>query len=58
MKDENIRVEVKDNFPLKFFGDNENAFKIRIWCELIVNLPLTVIPRKIIVMNLNAFRKH
>ena len=40
--------QLKQNFPLKFFlGDNENAIKIQIWCALIVNLPLTVIHKKI-----------
>ena len=40
--------QLKQNFPLKyFFGDNENAIKIQIYCVLIVNLLLAVIKKRL-----------
>ena len=39
---------MKQNFPLKYFyGDNENAIQIQIWCVLIANLLLTILQKKI-----------
>ena len=40
--------KMKQNFPLKYFyGDNENAIQIQIWCVLIANLLLTILQKKI-----------
>ena len=39
---------LKQNMPLQyFFGDNENAIKIQIWCALIADLLLKVIRSKV-----------
>lgn len=38
---------MKQNFPLHYFyGENENAIRIQIWCTLIVQLQMTVIQKK------------
>jgi hypothetical protein len=40
--------QLKQNFPLKYFlGDNENAIKIQIYCALIVNLLIMVVPKRL-----------
>jgi hypothetical protein len=39
--------QLKQNFQLNhFYGDNENALKIQIWCALIANLLVTVVKMK------------
>lgn len=39
--------QLKQNFQLNhFYGDNENALKIQIWCALIANLLITVVKAK------------
>ncbi|MDH6312260.1 hypothetical protein M2137_001030 [Parabacteroides sp. PFB2-10] len=39
--------KMKQNFQLHYFyGENENAIRIQIWCTLIVQLFLTVLQRK------------
>ena len=45
---ESLFKQLKQNFPLKYFlGDNENAITIQIWCNLIVNLLLTLIKQRV-----------
>lgn len=40
--------QLKQNFPLKyFFGDNENAIFVQIYCVLIANLLMTVIQKQL-----------
>lgn len=39
--------QLKQNFQLNhFYGDNENALKIQIWCALIANLLITIVKVK------------
>jgi IS4 transposase len=38
--------QIKQNL-LKYFGDNENAIKIQIYCVLIVNLLIGVIKKSL-----------
>jgi IS4 transposase len=40
--------QLKQNYSLRYFlGDNENAFKIQIYCVLIVNLLIAVIKKEV-----------
>lgn len=44
---ETMFKRLKQNFTLKYFlGDNQNAIKIQIWCGLIMQLLMLVIPGK------------
>jgi hypothetical protein len=37
---------MKQNFPLYYFyGENENAIRIQVWCKLIAQLLLTVVQK-------------
>ena len=56
---ENLFKQIKQNFPIRYFwGNNENAIKMQIFCVLIAQILMVVVRKKSFVNMITFIRQH